>query len=100
MSYFQYTIDDLHKNSSRKDFNYITFFAGGGGSSCAYKLAGGDVKYMNEFQQIHVDTYLQNFPNTVHECKDSHLTSYIIIMSFINVKKLQIYNVHVNHYFH
>ena len=43
---------------------------GGGGSSCAYKLAGGDVKYMNEFQQIHVDTYLANFPNTVHECKD------------------------------
>ena len=70
MSYFQYTLDDLHKNSAKKEFNYITFFAGGGGSSCAYKLAGGDVKYMNEFQQIHVDTYLENFPNTVHECKD------------------------------
>ena len=25
---------------------------------------------MNEFQQIHVDTYLKNFPNTVHQCKD------------------------------
>ena len=25
---------------------------------------------MNEFQQLHVDTYLQNFPNTTHECKD------------------------------
>ena len=70
MKYFQYTLDDLYKNSARKEFDYITFFAGGGGSSCAYKLAGGDVKYMNEFQQIHVDTYLANFPNTVHECKD------------------------------
>ena len=70
MRYFQYTLNDLYKNSDRKEFNYITFFAGGGGSSCAYKLSGGDVKYMNEFQQIHVDTYLENFPNTVHECKD------------------------------
>ena len=25
---------------------------------------------MNEFQQLHVDTYLQNFPNTVHEYQD------------------------------
>ena len=64
MRYFQYTLNDLYKNSDRKEFNYITFFAGGGGSSCAYKLSGGDVKYMNEFQQIHVDTYLENFPNT------------------------------------
>ena len=70
MNYFQYTLNDLEHNSAKKEFNYITFFAGGGGSSCAYKLAGGDVRYMNEFQQIHVDTYLANFPNTVHECKD------------------------------
>ena len=56
MSYFQYTLKDLEQNSAKKEFDYITFFAGGGGSSCAYKLAGGDVKYMNEFQQIHVDT--------------------------------------------
>ena len=68
--YFQYTLNDLQERSSKKEFSYITFFAGGGGSSCGYKLAGGDVRYMNEFQQIHVDTYLKNFPNTVHECKD------------------------------
>lgn len=68
--YFQYTLKDLQERSSKKEFSYITFFAGGGGSSCGYKLAGGDVRYMNEFQQIHVDTYLKNFPNTVHECKD------------------------------
>ena len=68
--YFQYNLEDLHRNSESKQFNYITFFAGGGGSSCGYKLAGGDVRYMNEFQQLHVDTYLENFPNTVHECRD------------------------------
>ena len=68
--YFQYTLKDLQERSSKKELSYITFFAGGGGSSCGYKLAGGDVRYMNEFQQIHVDTYLKNFPDTVHECKD------------------------------
>ena len=68
--YFRYTLKDLEEGASQKKFNYITFFAGGGGSSCAYKLVGGDCKYMNEFQQLHVDTYLQNFPNTTHECKD------------------------------
>ena len=38
MNYFQYTLNDLEHNSAKKEFNYITFFAGGGGSSCAYKL--------------------------------------------------------------
>ena len=90
MSYFQYTLDDLHKNSARKEFDYITFFAGGGGSSCAYKLAGGDVKYMNEFQQIHVDTYLANFPNTVHECKDIKEVTGKSIMEMTGIKKYEL----------
>ena len=90
MSYFQYTLDDLHKNSARKEFDYITFFAGGGGSSCAYKLAGGDVKYMNEFQQIHVDTYLANFPNTVHECKDIKEVTGKSIMEMTGIQKYEL----------
>jgi len=37
MNYFQYTLNDLEHNSAKKEFNYITFFAGGGGgSSCKY----------------------------------------------------------------
>ena len=31
MSYFQYTLKDLEQNSAKKEFDYITFFAGGGG---------------------------------------------------------------------
>ena len=38
--YFRYTLKDLEEGASQKKFNYITFFAGGGGSSCAYKLVG------------------------------------------------------------
>ena len=47
--YFRYTLDDLQKSSDRKLFTYISFFAGGGGSSAGYKLAGGDCKFVNEF---------------------------------------------------
>ena len=59
LKYFRYTLDDLKKSSDRKLFDYISFFAGGGGSSAGYKLAGGDCKFVNEFQQVAVDTYLQ-----------------------------------------
>lgn len=75
MRYFRYTLDDLKKSSDRKLFTYITFFAGGGGSSCGYKLAGGDCLFMNEFQQVAVNDYLNNFPNTTHLCKDINSVS-------------------------
>ena len=68
--YFQYTLDDLKKSSDRKLFNVVSFFAGGGGSSCGYKLAGGDILCVNEFQQVHADTYNANFPNTPVIVKD------------------------------
>ena len=62
MRYKRYTLADLEKSASRKKFNVVSFFAGGGGSSCGYKLAGGDMICVNEFQQVHADTYLQTFP--------------------------------------
>ena len=70
MKYFRYTLDDLEKSANRKLFTYISFFAGGGGSSAGYKLAGGDCKFVNEFQQVAVDTYLANWPDTPHICGD------------------------------
>jgi len=70
LRYFRYTLDDLKESSDRKLFTYISFFAGGGGSSCGYKLAGGDCRFVNEFQQVAVNTYLENWPNTPHICGD------------------------------
>ena len=70
MRYYRYTLDDLEKSANRKLFTYISFFAGGGGSSAGYKLAGGDCLFVNEFQQVAVDTYLANWPNTPHICGD------------------------------
>ena len=70
MRYYRYTMDDLEKSASRKLFTYISFFAGGGGSSAGYKLAGGDCKFVNEFQSVAMDTYLANWPGTPHICGD------------------------------
>ena len=68
--YRRYTLNDLEESASRKRFTYISFFAGGGGSSCGYKLAGGDCRFVNEFQQVAVNTYLANWPETPHICDD------------------------------
>ena len=62
--YFQYTLAELKKSSDRKLFNVVSLFSGGGGSSCGYKLAGGDMICVNEFQQVHADTYSANWPDT------------------------------------
>jgi len=62
--YMRYTLDDVKKSSDRKLFNVVSLFAGGGGSSTGYKLSGGEILLINEFQQIAVDTYLENFPDT------------------------------------
>jgi len=70
LRYYRYTLDDLKESSDRKLFTYISFFAGGGGSSAGYKLAGGDCLFVNEFQQVAVDTYLANWPDTPHICGD------------------------------
>jgi DNA (cytosine-5)-methyltransferase 1 len=70
LRYYRYTLDELKESSDRKRFTYISFFAGGGGSSAGYKLAGGDCRFVNEFQQVAVDTYLENWPGTPHICGD------------------------------
>ena len=62
--YMRYTLDDVKKSSDRKLFNVVSLFAGGGGSSTGYKLAGGEVLLINEFQEIATKTYLANYPNT------------------------------------
>ena len=85
--YFRYNLDDLEKSANRKLFNYISFFAGGGGSSAGYKLAGGDCKFVNEFQQVAVDTYLANWPDTPHICGDIKNVTGKQIMEMTGIKE-------------
>ena len=90
MRYYRYTLDDLKKSVDRKRFTYISFFAGGGGSSCGYKLAGGDCLFVNEFQQVAVDTYLKNWPGTPHICGDIKNVTGQQIMEMTGLKKYEL----------
>lgn len=45
-------------------FEVVSLFAGGGGSSTGYRMAGGKVLAVNEFIDEAVNTYQSNWPNT------------------------------------
>jgi DNA (cytosine-5)-methyltransferase 1 len=62
--YEHYSIDDVKKSSSRNLFTVVSTFAGGGGSSTGYRLAGGKVIAINEFVEEAIKTYSTNFPDT------------------------------------
>jgi DNA (cytosine-5)-methyltransferase 1 len=64
MSYKPYYLKDVIDNSNKELFTVISTFAGGGGSSTGYRLAGGKILCVNEFVQSAVDTYGANYPNT------------------------------------
>ena len=45
-------------------FNVVSLFAGGGGSSTGYRMAGGEVLAINEFIKEAQNTYKANWPDT------------------------------------
>ena len=59
-----YLLKDVKSSSDRKLFTVMSTFAGGGGSSTGYKLAGGNVLVANEFIPVAVQSYRDNFPGT------------------------------------
>jgi DNA (cytosine-5)-methyltransferase 1 len=64
MKPFIYNMDYVKEKSNQKLFNVVSLFAGGGGSSTGYRLAGGNVLAINEFIQLAQDTYKANYPDT------------------------------------
>tara|TARA_Y100000004_G_scaffold50529_1_gene55693 strand:+ start:198 stop:1400 length:1203 start_codon:yes stop_codon:yes gene_type:complete len=63
--YKAYTLQDVHNASSQNKFNVISTFAGGGGSSTGYRLAGGRILCINEFVEEAQNTYRENYPDTL-----------------------------------
>lgn len=45
-------------------FRAISLFAGGGGSSCGYRMAGGQILGINEFIPEAISTYKANWPDS------------------------------------
>lgn len=59
-----YNLDLVYKQSDKKLFDVVSLFAGGGGSSTGYRLAGGNVLAINEFIEAAQKVYAKNYPNT------------------------------------
>ena len=64
MSYKPYTLQDVRDASAQNKFKVISTFAGGGGSSTGYRLAGGKILCMNEFVEEAQNTYREIYPDT------------------------------------
>ena len=58
-------MQDVYDASAQNKFKVISTFAGGGGSSTGYRLAGGKVLVINEFVEEAQKTYAENYPATV-----------------------------------
>jgi len=62
--YIPYTVADMNRASEAAKFTVISTFAGAGGSSTGYKLAGGKVLVSNEFVEHAYESYRLNHPTT------------------------------------
>ena len=56
-SYKRYTLKETLDSEKRALFNVLSTFAGGGGSSTGYRLAGGKILAINEFVPEAQNTY-------------------------------------------
>ena len=63
-NYKRYTLQDTLDSEKRALFNVLSTFAGGGGSSTGYRLAGGKILAVNEFVPEAQNTYKENYPDT------------------------------------
>tara|TARA_B110001454_G_scaffold87321_1_gene83745 strand:+ start:10249 stop:11412 length:1164 start_codon:yes stop_codon:yes gene_type:complete len=63
--YKRYKLQDVLDGEKRVLFNVLSTFAGGGGSSTGYRLAGGKILAVNEFVEEAQKTYKENYPNTI-----------------------------------
>lgn len=87
MKYKSYTMNDVMQASKQNLFNVVSLFAGGGGSSTGYRLAGGNVLAINEFVDSAQKTYQDNYPNTYIFKNDIRELTGKMILDKINLKK-------------
>jgi len=57
-------VKDVKKASAQNKFTVVSCFAGGGGSSTGYRLAGGKILLINEFVEEAIASYKKNYPDT------------------------------------
>jgi hypothetical protein len=90
--YRPYVMADVMEASAAGKFTVISTFAGGGGSSTGYRLAGGKVLLANEFVREAARTYRINFPNCEVDQRDIReiSTSYQAVARFLAMVGLKV----------
>lgn len=91
-NYKRYTLQDTLDSEKRSLFNVLSTFAGGGGSSTGYRLAGGKILAVNEFVPEAQNTYRENYPDTTIVPGDiKELTgTYLMEQAGVKVSELDI----------
>jgi len=87
MKPFIYDMNFVREQSAKKLFTAVSTFAGGGGSSTGYRLAGGDVLAMSEFIPAAQETYRANYPDTPIFPQDIRELTAEEILNKIGLKK-------------
>ena len=76
------------KNQSKKAlFKVVSTFAGGGGSSTGYRLAGGLILGINEFIPAAQDAYAKNYPETHIFKQDIRQLTGVAILDQLGLQK-------------
>lgn len=87
MKPFIYNLDFVKEQSKKELFNVVSLFAGGGGSSTGYRLAGGKVLAINEFIPAAQEAYAKNYPDTYIFKQDIRELTGEMILKQIGLKK-------------
>lgn len=86
--YQPYKLKDVYESESKKNFSFISTFAGGGGSSTGYKLSGGTVLAINEFLDHAHQTYLDNYPGVEGKILPGDIRDYIS-QDFLDIAEIE-----------
>lgn len=87
MKAFIYNLDFVKEQSRKELFKVVSLFAGGGGSSTGYRLAGGKVLGVNEFIPAAQEVYKLNYPSTHIFKQDIRELSGLTILDKLGLKK-------------
>jgi DNA (cytosine-5)-methyltransferase 1 len=87
MKPFIYNLDFVKEQSKKELFNVVSLFAGGGGSSTGYRLAGGKVLAINEFIPAAQEAYAKNYPDTYIFKQDVRELTGDTILNQLGLKK-------------
>ena len=74
-------------NRLKKRYTCVSTFSGCGGSSTSNKLAGLNVLWANEFIPAAQDTYRENHPSTILDCRDIRQVTAKDILKATGLKK-------------